>query len=96
MSMFALSGCSDVEECPVGGVSLSHLKSLKSRVNHIKRCGKKHDFAAKDLTVYDDEDQFVSMPKDSENYMFPQSKEIIKGFQTVSTIEFLPATTKIN
>ena len=30
-SMFALSGCSDVEKCPVCGVSLSHLKSLKFR-----------------------------------------------------------------
>jgi len=77
-SMFSLSGCSNVEECPVCGVSLSHLKSLKSRVNHMKRCGKKHGIAAKDLAVYDDEDQFVSMPKDSENYMLPQSKEIIK------------------
>ena len=42
---------------------------------------------------------------DIENYKGPldvlldlakASKEIIKGFQTVSTIEFLPATTKIN
>ena len=77
-SMFALSGCSDVEECPVCGVSLSHLKSLKSQVNHMKRCGKKHGIAAKDLAVCDGEDQFVSMPKISENYVLPQSKEIVK------------------
>ena len=32
-SMFASSECSNVEKCPVCGVSLSHLKSLKSRVN---------------------------------------------------------------
>ncbi len=95
-SMFTLSGCSNIEKYPVCGISLSHLRSLKSRVKHIKRCGKKHGIAVKDLTVYDDEDQFVSMPKDSENCMLPQSKEIIKGFQTVSSIEFLPATTKIN
>ena len=74
-SMFTLSGCSNIEKYPVCGVS--HLKSLKSRVNHIKRRGKKHGIAAKDLAVNDDEDQFVSMPKDSENYMLPQSKEII-------------------
>ena len=30
-SMFALSGCSNVEKCPVCGVSLSHLKPLKFR-----------------------------------------------------------------
>ena len=64
-SMAALSGCSDVEKCPVCGVSLSHLKSFDGT-------------AAKDFAAYDHEDQFVSMPKDSENYMLPQSKEIIK------------------
>ena len=82
-SMAALSGCSDVEKDPVCGVSLSHLKSFDGT-------------AAKDFAAYDHEDQFVSMPKHSENCMLSQSKQIRKGFQTVRTIEFLPATSKIN
>ena len=81
-SMFALSGCSNVEKCPVC-VSLSHLKSFDGT-------------AAKDFAAYDHEDQFVSMPKDSENCMLSQSKQIRKGFETVRTIEFLPVTSKIN
>ena len=39
-SMAALSGCSDVEKCPVCGVSLSHLKSFDGT-------------AAKDFAAYD-------------------------------------------
>ena len=47
--------------CLVCGVSFERMNGLKRRLNHIKRCSKKHGFSGRD-TLVDEHDDFIKQP----------------------------------
>ena len=47
-------------ECLICGNSLLHLQSVKGRINHIKRCGKKHTVGVSDV-IFNDYEDFVEI-----------------------------------
>jgi hypothetical protein len=54
--------------CFVCGASLGHIQSgFSGRVNHIKRCSKKHGLQAKDMRRNDDFDHFVPLPLEGDD-----------------------------
>jgi Cft2 family RNA processing exonuclease len=51
----------DLKSCNVCGCSLSHIATgWKGRLNHIKRCAKKYQYTAKDVSFNDDHELFAS------------------------------------
>ena len=64
--------------CIVCGTSLLHLNSVRSRVNHIKRCSKKHSVGVSDVIVNDYEDFVELNDKDKCNIDSPERKRTRK------------------
>jgi DNA cross-link repair 1A protein len=53
----------DLLICMVCGATLRHIKEYGGRLNHIKRCSKKHGVTAKDVRLDDDIELFQEIPQ---------------------------------
>jgi hypothetical protein len=51
----------DLMSCKVCGSLLVHITTWKGRLKHIKRCGKKHDFQAREVSYNDDFEIFTDI-----------------------------------
>ena len=62
------SSSNDMSTCFVCGSSLTHITTgMKGRLNHIKRCSKKHGVSARDMRFNDDSELFVNNDSNNDN-----------------------------